>query len=61
MHNIINNIKKLNIKDWLIIFFSSLLVIGNSGIWLIPNIKMLFIISQNLLQVPFENPNAHKT
>ena len=57
--NIFKNIKILNIKDWLIIFFSILLVIGHSGIWLIPNIKMLFKISQNLLHVPFEDPNAH--
>lgn len=43
----------------LIIFVGFVMLILNAGIWLMPNINMQYMVSQNLLQVPFQNPNAH--
>ncbi|MDD3343431.1 MAG: hypothetical protein PHR87_07650 [Sulfurospirillaceae bacterium] len=35
------------------------MLIGNTGIWVMPNLNMQYLISQNLTKIPFEDPNAH--
>ncbi|MFA5454654.1 MAG: hypothetical protein WC272_04965 [Sulfurimonas sp.] len=50
---------KLSLKELFFIFAAIMLVVGNSGIWAMPNIVMQFMVSQSLFKVPFDDPNAH--
>lgn len=54
-----NFIKSFTINDWLLIIFSMLVVVGNSGIWPMPNLSAQYAVSQSLFNVPFQDPNAH--
>lgn len=50
---------KLNLKELFFIFGAFVLVIGNSGVWFMPNLNLQFMVSQNLLKISFDDPNAH--
>lgn len=55
----LKEVVKLNLKELFFILAAFLLVVGNTGVWAMPNIVMQFMISQSLLKVPFDDPNAH--
>lgn len=42
-----------------ITLFALLIVIANTGIWAMPNLAMQHMVSQSLIKVPFDDPNAH--
>ncbi|NOQ65395.1 MAG: hypothetical protein GQ582_12865 [Methyloprofundus sp.] len=52
-------IQKEKIKIISLVFLLLFIVIGNSGIWVMPNIDYQFIVSQNLLDNPFPDKNSH--
>lgn len=46
-------------KTHFFILFTIFVLVSNTGMWFMPNINMQYMISQNLLKVPFDDPNAH--
>lgn len=46
-------------KVHIFIFAAIFILISNTGIWLMPNINMQYLVSQSLLKVPFDDINAH--
>ncbi|NMB64652.1 MAG: hypothetical protein GYA16_07260 [Spirochaetes bacterium] len=54
------SIDKFNLKNYFLYFSIIILIILlKNGFWPIPNLKMIYQISQSLLKVPFDNPLAH--
>ena len=41
------------------IFITFFIIIGNTGIWYMPNISTQYAVSQNLTINTFSDPNAH--
>lgn len=49
----------MKMSEWFIVLLACIIVIGNTGIWPMPNLLMQHMVSQNLTAVPFSDPNAH--
>jgi hypothetical protein len=55
--NLVNTWIPFSWKTWLIIVLASVIVIGHTGFWMMPNIGAQFMVSQNLTSNPFPNPH----
>ncbi len=55
----LKRIKSFEPYDLVVVLLGIAIVIGNTGIWPMPNWREQFVVSQNPLHVPFQDPNLH--